>query len=284
VSQRLETDVRFECPICGKAAHTSVAVPEPHWGAAEKMSDLTSEDQTEVICSECGAAFPAYVYNSATGCDITLDDYPGTKVDADMAFFSPPDDEWIDRVIPDAPHDIFMDSYHHAGDILADHGGEDGSHLINRMVFAQQVTALEAYLGDTLLKAIGKQATMARLLAADRQLNAERFTLADIAASPHFVEEKVKAYLRKIIYHDLRKVDFLYNTALGVRVLSDKADNAKLLQAVKYRHDCVHRNGRDENGKQLTVFTKAYVREVADVMRSLVDRIEREIFDDKLPF
>lgn len=38
--------------------------------------------------------------------------------------------------------------------MLADHGAEDGSYLFNRMVFAQQVTALEAYLGDTLFKQV----------------------------------------------------------------------------------------------------------------------------------
>lgn len=96
-----------------------------------------------------------------------------------------PPEDWVDLVIPDDPHSIFMDSYHQSGSILADHGGEDGSTLINRMVFAQQVSALEAYLGDTLLNAIReKTEPMMRLLAADKELNAEKFTLADIASNP----------------------------------------------------------------------------------------------------
>ncbi len=198
---------------------------------------------------------------------------------ADMAFFSPEEDEWLDNEVAADPHAIFVDSFNKTGEILATHGGEDGGHLINRMVFAQQVSALEAYLGDTLIKAVqAKPEALARLVAADKDLNAEKFTLADIAANPGLLGEKVAAYLRAILYHNLAKVDFLYRTALDVRVLGDKANNALLLQAIRHRHDCVHRNGMDKDGNHLTVFTKAHVQDVANAMRTLVDRIETEVW------
>lgn len=277
--QRFETDVQFECPACGKLAKTEVEVPEPNWGAAEKMSELSSDDNTEVVCSECETVFPAYVYNSAGDCDITLDDYPDTYVSADMAFFSPEEDAWLDKEVAADPHVIFMDSYRESGEILIVYGAEDGGQLINRMVFAQQVSALEAYLGDTLIKGIqAKPDALTRLVAADKDLNAEKFTLADIAGNPGLLGEKVAAYLRTILYHNLAKVDFLYRTALDVRVLVDKADNALLLQAIKHRHDCVHRNGMDKDGNRPTVFTRDYVQGVADAMRALVDRIEVEVW------
>jgi hypothetical protein len=271
--------VQFECPVCGKLAKTAVEVPEPDWGAAEKMSELTSDDQTEVVCNECETAFPAYVFNSAGSCDVTLDDYPNTQISADIAFFSPEDDEWLDNEVAADPHAIFVDSFNKTGEILATHGGEYGGDLINRMVFAQQVSALEAYLGDTLVKAVqAKPEALARLVAADKDLNAEKFTLADIAVNPDLVTQKVAAYLRAILYHNLSKVDFLYRTALNVRVLGSKADNALLLQAIKHRHDCVHRNGMDKDGDQLTVLTKLHVQDVANAMRMLVDRIEAEVW------
>jgi hypothetical protein len=185
---------------------------------------------------------------------------------------------WIDRSIPDDPHLVFINSYEQSMSIIVDHCSEDGSNLINRMVFAQQVIALEAYLGDTLLKGVrdSKEAMM-RLIAADKDLNAEKFTLANIAANADIVVEKVTAYLRSILYHNLPKVDFLYRAAFNVRVLGEKAEKDKLFKAINYRHDCIHRNGIDKEGKRLRVFTKAYVQEIAAVIRWLVDRIEREI-------
>jgi hypothetical protein len=185
---------------------------------------------------------------------------------------------WVDQGIPDDPHLVFMNSYEQSMSIIVDHGSEDGSNLINRMVFAQQVGALEAYLGDTLLKGIrDSREAMMRLIAADKKLNAEKCTLADIAANPDIVVEKVTAYLRSVLYHNLQRVDCLYRAALAVRVLGEKAEKDKLFVAINYRHDCVHRNGIDKEGKRLRVFTKTYVQEIAAVMRSLVDRIEREI-------
>ena len=278
--QQFETDVHFECPACEKHASTSVAVPEPNWGAAENMSDLTSEDQTEVTCNECGTVFPAYVFNSAGSCDVTLDDYPDTVIHADMAFFSPPDeDEWTDFDIPAEPYDIFMASYHHTGDILAEHGGENGSHLVNRMVFAQQVSALEAYLGDTLKNRVAEKTdAMLRLLEADKELGKKRFGLAEIAANPELVGAAVAEYLRSVLYHNLPKVDFLYRAALDVTVLRSDEDKEKLLKAIIYRHDCVHRNGMDNDGVALTVFTKQYVQEIADLMRALVEKIQSDIY------
>ena len=136
----------------------------------------------------------------------------------------PPEDDWLDRYIPSDPHGIFLDSYNQTLHILADYGAEDGDNLINRMVFAQHVTALEAYLGDTLFKEVmgEKKQAMERLVTGDRYLNEEKFTLADIVSNPDIVAKKVTDHLRSILYHDLAKVDFLYRTALGVRVLGEK--------------------------------------------------------------
>ena len=142
------------------------------------------------------------------------------------------------------------------------------------------MTALETYFGDTLFKAVMGERTQAleRLIEGIRDLNKEKFTLTDIISSRDIVAEKVTDYLRhSILYHDLPRVDCLYRAALDVHVLGEKAENDKLLKAIEYRHDCVHRNGRDNEGNQLTVFTKAYIEEIAAVMRSLVDRIDRAI-------
>jgi hypothetical protein len=173
---------------------------------------------------------------------------------------------------------IFLDSYHHTGDLLAEHGSTDGSHLFNRLLFAQQVTALETYLGDTLFKAvINDREAMKRLVVADKNLNAMKFTLSDIAANSEIFSATVTEYIRSLVFHDLVRVDFLYRAVFGNGVLKEDIDKAKLFIAIRYRHDCVHRNGLDKTGKRLAVFTKHYVQETADLMRTFVDRIERGI-------
>jgi hypothetical protein len=189
-----------------------------------------------------------------------------------------PPEDWIDHDSTDDPYKIFMDSYHHTGDLLAEHGSNDGSHLVNRLLFAQQVTALEAYLGDTLFKAVNKdREAMKRLVTADKNLNALKFTLSDIAANPDIFSTTVTEYLRSLVFHDLERVDFLYRAVFGSGILKEDIDKGKLFAAVRYRHDCVHRNCLDKTGKRLTVFTKKYVQETADLMRAFVDRVEHGI-------
>jgi hypothetical protein len=164
------------------------------------------------------------------------------------------EDAWIDYATPDDPYEIFLNSCHRTADILADHGSGDGRDILNRMVFAHQVTALEAYLGDTLINAVlSDPAAMTRLMSDDKELSKERFSLVQIQSSPNFVRKAVRAYLRSILYHNLPKVDFLYWSALQVRVLDPAADNGPLIQAINYRHDCVHRNGFDAEGVELKV-------------------------------
>lgn len=71
-----------------------------------------------------------------------------------MAFFSPEEQDWLEHETRGDPYAFFNESYREAAQVLAEHGGEAGAHLVNRMVFAQQVSALEAYLGDTLMHGV----------------------------------------------------------------------------------------------------------------------------------
>lgn len=190
----------------------------------------------------------------------------------------PEPDEWVDYDVPSNPFSIFMDSYRQTSLLLVDHGKDDGRDLVNRLVFSHQVTALEAYLGDTLINTVAGDAdAMQRLIDGDEELSREKFTLAEIRNDPDLVGRRVREHLRAILYHNLAKVDVLYNIALGIRILNLTSNKDALFKAVKLRHDCVHRNGFDKDGNELVVFTKTFVSETADVIRSFVESIENAV-------
>jgi len=83
----------------------------------------------------------------------------------------------------------------------------------------------------------------------------------------------------------------LYKIAIGLDLfdlLGAKKDG--LFKAIEYRHDCVHRNGYDSEGNRLEIFTKEYVQEIADIMKDLVEDIEKVVYpytsdlmDDDIP-
>jgi hypothetical protein len=187
-------------------------------------------------------------------------------------------DEWFEPPPPDDPFTVFMSSYHGSSDLLAQSGSADGGHLVNRLVFSHQVTALEAYLGDTLKNEVFRdRQAMQRLIDQDADLKIQKFTLAEMAKEPHLIERIMREHLRGIMYHNLPKVDVLYRIALEFRILNLTADKDSLFAAVLLRHDCVHRNGSDKDGQELKVFTKTFVQQTADSIRDLVQSIEQAV-------
>jgi len=280
-TQRLETAIRFRCPKCGQEANTRINVPEPDWSAGERMSDLMSEDQTDVTCNLCNEYFPAYVQNSSSGCVVTLDDYPDVRVSAEYAFYSAPTEDWSNEEVPADPFNEFIDSYFHLGDILPEYGvGGRGilphsGGLINRMTFTQQIAAFEAYLGDALINGVfADAAAMRRLLSGDQELKAMSIPIVLAFENPNIVNETVKRHLQGLIYHNLAKVAKLYEVAFQFDIWPDPETRQKLFKAIHFRHDCVHRNGRTKEGKPLEVFTSAYVKDILDTTYAMVRHIE----------
>ncbi|MGY3510653.1 hypothetical protein [Bradyrhizobium lupini] len=191
---------------------------------------------------------------------------------------APEPDDWLDSAPPADPFWVFMESYRGTISLLARQGTEDGRHLVNRLVFSHQVTALETYLGDTLINEVFSDTNvLERLLDGDKDLSKEKFTLPEIAKDPGLINRKVREHLKSILYHNLQKVDVLYHVALGIRILDLARDKPTLLEAVRLRHDCVHRNGRDKEGRELDIFTKVFVQDTADAIKDLVEKIEQTV-------
>jgi hypothetical protein len=191
---------------------------------------------------------------------------------------APEPDDWLDYPVPENPFTVFMSSYHHTGDLLADHGSASGAHLVNRMVFSHQITAMEANLGDRLIGEVEADGdAFQRLLEQDEDLLKQKFTLAEISKEPALVARKVREHLRSIQYHNLAKVEVLDNIALGIRILNFAEDKASLFKAVMLRHDCVHRNGFDKDGNELDIFTKTFVQNTSELIKAFIEAVENAI-------
>jgi hypothetical protein len=100
------------------------------------------------------------------------------------------------------------------------------------------------------------------------------------------LEDEVKKYLGGVLYHNLERVSFLYDATFGFVMKVGEPNWTMLLEAIERRHDCVHRNGLDAEGKRLLVFTRDYVGQVIAGIEALVRRIESRFpsDDEGLPF
>ena len=278
--QHFQTNIVFPCPSCGQTSGIEVQVPELNF-MGDKMSEHVSEGEVYFSCPnlQCKADFEGYAYCTGHECTISLEDHD-LEINGDPPMYSQTDDyNWGEYDIPDDPYGIFVSTHDQMLELL---GMEfvlpDDNQIVARMIFAQLITALEAFLGDTLMsEVLRKKDKTEAFLANNTEINKQKFSLKEIAADGGIVERHVKEYLRKILYHNLNKVHSLYRAALGVELKISENDWKHLHQAVSNRHDCVHRNGFDSEGLKNKAFTKDYVRETAKIAKRLVDKVDNDL-------
>jgi hypothetical protein len=287
--QLFESRVHFRCPACRHHNVQNVEVPELDY-SADSPSDFTSQGDATLWCEACESEFPSSVWCNGSYCQFTLDDYPQIKLTGDAPFYSQDqNDYWIDYDPPDDPFAICLTTLDQIGSLLTDKPThKDDPQLLNRMLFSQAITALETYLFDTLMRRVtSDRDVLVRLANRDRLLSQEKFTLQTLANNQLLLEEHTRKYLGGVLYHNLERVNFLFEAAFGFSMKENDSSWELLLEAVRYRHDCVHRNGMNSEGQKLLIFGREYVGQAIGAIQGFVRRIELKIApaadDDCLP-
>lgn len=271
----LAADVRFLCPECGEHSLSTVEVPDAVYDQVKKA--LYGHGFFDLSCFECSQVLTASVENFSNNVEVRLPAYPDTLVETDPAretfyphhYEAPPENPW----------GRFLEAFDQLRAVMQKVGSDsDGSHMVNRMVFAQHISAFEAYLAETLVRNVeADPKAIRKLVEADPTLKQMKFDLATFLDEPDIVLTRVRSHLRNIVYHKLPQVNGLYQNALGVKILADKAESDFLTKAVRLRHDCVHRNGFDKEGVKLDAFTPKYIEDVSVTLTQLVGRVEASV-------
>lgn len=161
--------------------------------------------------------------------------------------------------------------------------------VFNRMLLVQSIASMEAYLSDTLIaRVITDQVQLKRLFLTDKTLKQEKYSAAAFLDDKDFAKKKAKEYLSDLVYHNLPKIDVLYQNILGIEFdYGDNNSKDELFLAIHIRHDCVHRNGKTKEGSGLNMIDKEYISNVLEIIEQFVSKIEKpfeEEFDDDIPF
>lgn len=252
---RLVTIALFKCPKCSRTARAEVPVPDISWltqPAAQK---------TELDCDNCGSLFSVTVKNSSSRYEIILVDHPTIEVFSseltDPAKRSTEGLSLLNSGVPSDPFFEFVSSYNHMTEVLHSYGLGSGGALkssaseINKLVFSGLVSAMEAYLSNTIILLVSEECdATANLLLKDKTLSSEKITLFESWNNIAIVEDRIKNYLHRQLYHNLGKVEELYEIAFNIDIFPNSALKKRLHRAVELRHDIVHRNGRNGQGQE----------------------------------
>lgn len=282
----MHVDITFRCQKCKANNSINVELEGPDWDLdefydhVEDPSTVTTEEQWPAECIECEHEHYVFLEYNGFGADLEVLDLPETDYSISIIKFDSGID-WLSAIGLSSrlwKEEIFKNFLVSAADIkeiIRKQASNNGYSLINRMLFTQTISSFEAYLGDTLIQKVkGDSAAIESIIEKNTELSSNKYTLQEISRHPNFVEDRVLGYLSEVLYHNIGKVEVLYKIAIDIDLPIDKKDKPELYRAIKYRHDCVHRNGFDGKGVRLEVFTKEYLIKIQNLTEKIVRDLE----------
>jgi hypothetical protein len=217
---------------------------------AERNSDSDAYSDDSVDCEECGENYEVSIMNSFGGADVSVNggdiqvNFDGPCYDEEDR-----DDDMYWREEPSEQLRILNRHLDSASELLKIDFGPNNAFSLNVMIYGHVVAATEGFLSSVFIKTtLGSEDLIRRLVETDSAFSNMKFSMSQIFEKRESIKETVAIYLKKLIFHDLKKVKPMYQSVLG----HDLGDISWLFKAVLKRHDCVHRAGYDKDGNQLT--------------------------------
>lgn len=279
-----EADVIFRCPHCKKAVEGLTELPIVYDNGDQHHFPIS------ILCAVCGTHYDAWVSTDWDACEIELDEYPKVSVKAEPArgYFNDYDDydhdyyEWLEQ--QERSHrKVFrtlcqtLDNIEELCTLKAE---EQQSRMLRRMLLAQSITAMEVFFADTLIPAAAASAEVQEKMLKSKSIGIgeTQFRLSDAAGQVDFAKERLVGYLRAVSFHDLAKVTKLFQVGLGIDIRPEEPELKEVETAIKQRHDCVHRNGRDrETGEELEISSEnlmALTARLRKMLRAVDEKVE----------
>ena len=257
--------VKYECPNCGHINEDTFGVPQPDL-SAETHHDSINQDFDDAICGNCDSEFNVILSNGYYGGDGEIEDVE-TILDVEE-HIPGEDDDYYDKLLYDATHtDIekMLDS----SSALP----EDVKPMLFKLLYANAITMMETYLGDTLKREVLKDEAGIRCFVENySKFQKRQIKLSDLYNERDALPKLIRDTLDNILYHDLPKIKPIYNAVLNI----DLGNISELCRAVSVRHHIVHRNGHDHDGKEFEI-TKDDVQQLQDKVKKLIELVDSEL-------
>lgn len=261
----MEIDLSFVCP-CGAFLEETISCANP---------DLTAHKRHEcwetVICDGCTKDFSVHVIGYLSEASVSV----AGAINLSWEIQHESEDENLIWEIESTKQlDIYKKVTTDVVILLRMDHPQETQATLNNILYAQVVTAIEAYLSGIFIRTVVKSdALIRKLVESDPELAKRQFSLQEIFTQWENLKVLVARYLKDLIFHDIKKIKPMYHSVLEI----DFGDVGWLFKAVLIRHDCVHRNGFDKDGSQTKIDTETIIELIQNCTR-LVSIIEEEIY------
>jgi hypothetical protein len=264
----MELDITFSCQ-CGAFVDEIISCDGPDLTSMTDDASLREYWET-ITCDGCGAAYETHILSTFSDTTVCIPNTTDVTVDVR-------DLEDHAELVSDIDSTRQLEIYRKVTTdvvVLLRHQQPDSARAtLNNMLYAQIVTAIEAYLSSSFIATVvNDDRLIRRLVETDPELAKRQFSLREIFERWNELKVTVAKYLKDLIFHDLKKVKPMFESVLDI----DLGDVGWLFKAILIRHDCVHRNGFDKDGTQHVISADAIVNLVRQ-SAGLVSEIEQRL-------
>ena len=268
----MEIDITFSCS-CGAFFDEIINCAGPSL-SGENNEESRRQYWENLICEGCGKEYEVCTDCTFAGTEVSVPDTIDLNYDVrhfaeDLDIFAEIGNTQQLEIYTKVSADVVL---------LLRHNQPVGVEAtLNNMLYAQIVTAVEAYLSSSFISTVvNNESLIRRLVESDPELAKRQFSLKEIFSKWAELKIIVARYLKDLIFHDIKKIKPMYLAVLEI----DFGDVAWLFKAVLIRHDCVHRNGFDKDGVQLPI-ERQEILDLIKMSTRLVSEIEQSLLTRK---
>lgn len=273
-----EPSLELVCPRCGATIAETIEEVPSYDVLADRESDAQGYAEQTVACPGCDQQFAVGIRNTGTClvADIANEKTHVSVIDDPV---NAPEDPWEVEAyqrenLPTDPAMIFKFATYDIGHIAAEMEAAGSIDALNRMLLVQYFSAIEAYLSDRLIRLVlDDRKAMSALVKGNKEWIADKIEVVELASNPNAFRDWVHMRLRELMYHNFVKIDHYYRSALGSTIFPDEATKKALMEFVPVRHDCVHRYGRDHDGRERSI-SKPDLERLSEALEGMVTHIE----------
>lgn len=257
---------KYKCPKCGKVVESEKMTPPSPNYAADTQAESECIEEYECVCPHC---------NNVLNVDLISGMYYGTACVYDLEpkkMLKPiledeEDETYQSQQTEEADLGFYTTAHKALYDI--DSLSQDTKETLYRLLYANVIAYMEAYLCDTLKYLVFHDEDSLRLFVEKcGELGKRKLELKDIYCRKEHLRKEVKEYLDSQLYHKFDKVRKLYKNGLNI----DIGNTDAIEGAIAIRHDIVHRNGKTKDG-QIRSITKKDVENIWEDVQKLITRI-----------
>lgn len=145
--------------------------------------------------------------------------------------------------------------------------------ILKRQIFIGVIGTFETFLSDTFITlTMGSDKYFRSFVETYPEFGQRKFELRHLFVEQHRIKETAKKVMLDIIYHDLRKVSNMYAETFKISF----PEIAPLMRSILTRHDLVHRNGKNKDGKDV-VIDNATISELIEKVNIFVMEIAEKL-------